>query len=48
MFYATKAEGENRVKDIFPDATFVRPSTMFGYEDRLLTNMAGTLSRLVL
>ncbi|KAJ3530080.1 hypothetical protein NMY22_g8722 [Coprinellus aureogranulatus] len=40
MFYATKAEGENRVKDIFPNATFVRPSTMFGYEDKLLTNMA--------
>lgn len=39
-FYATKAEGEARVKEIFPNATFVRPSTMFGYEDKLLNNMA--------
>ncbi|KAF6757463.1 NADH dehydrogenase [Ephemerocybe angulata] len=34
------AEGEARVKEIFPNATFVRPSTMFGYEDKLLNNMA--------
>jgi len=39
-FYATKAEGENRVKEYFPGATFVRPSTMYGYEDKLLINMA--------
>ncbi|TEB39924.1 NADH dehydrogenase [Coprinellus micaceus] len=39
-FYATKAEGESRVKELFPNATFVRPSQMFGYEDKLLTNIA--------
>ncbi|KAF9527562.1 NADH dehydrogenase [Crepidotus variabilis] len=39
-FYQTKAEGEERVKAAFPGATIVRPSTLFGYEDKLLTNMA--------
>ncbi|TFK73578.1 39kDa subunit of Ndufa9, NADH ubiquinone oxidoreductase [Pluteus cervinus] len=39
-FYATKAEGEERVKAAFPTATIVRPGTLFGYEDKLLTNMA--------
>lgn len=39
-FYQTKAEGEERVKAAFPTATIVRPGTLFGYEDKLLTNMA--------
>jgi len=39
-FYATKAEGEKRVKEVFPEATIVRPSALFGYEDKFLTNMA--------
>ena len=38
-FYATKYEGEQLVKEAFPEATIVRPSAMFGYEDRLLNNM---------
>lgn len=42
-FYQTKAEGEERVKAAFPSATIVRPGTMFGHEDKLLTNMAGSL-----
>lgn len=46
-FYATKYEGELAVKDAFPDATIVRPATLFGYEDRLLTNMAGELDFLI-
>lgn len=42
-FYAAKAEGEQLVQAAFPTATIVRPATMFGYEDKLLTNMAGML-----
>ena len=40
-FYQTKAVGEEVVKAAFPSATIVRPSTMFGYEDKLLNNIAG-------
>ncbi|KAF8636019.1 hypothetical protein AX15_000179 [Amanita polypyramis BW_CC] len=39
-FHQTKAEGEEKVKAAFSGATIVRPGTMFGYEDKLLTNMA--------
>lgn len=39
-FYRTKFEGEERVKDVFPNATIVRPGAMYGYEDKLLNNMA--------
>ena len=39
-FYTTKYEGEQLVQEAFPGATIVRPATMFGHEDRLLTNMA--------
>ncbi|KAM6494196.1 39kDa subunit of Ndufa9, NADH ubiquinone oxidoreductase [Amanita muscaria] len=39
-FYQTKAEGEEKVKAAFPGATIIRPGTLFGYEDKLLTNMA--------
>lgn len=42
-FYAAKADGEQLVKAAFPTATIVRPATMFGYEDKLLTNMAGMM-----
>lgn len=41
QFYRTKAEGEEKVKAVFPGATIVRPGPLFGYEDKLLTNMAG-------
>ncbi|KAH7913410.1 hypothetical protein BJ138DRAFT_1146141, partial [Hygrophoropsis aurantiaca] len=40
QFYRTKAEGEERVKDMFPNATIIRPGSMFGYEDKFLNNMA--------
>jgi len=42
-FYRTKAEGEELVRAAFPTATIIRPSTMFGYEDKLLNNIAGNL-----
>ncbi|KAK4698928.1 NADH dehydrogenase (ubiquinone) 1 alpha subcomplex subunit 9, partial [Phenoliferia sp. Uapishka_3] len=39
-YYRTKFEGEQAVKDAFPEATIVRPGWMYGHEDRLLNTMA--------
>lgn len=39
-FYRSKARGEALVAAAFPAATIVRPGTMFGYEDKLLNNIA--------
>ncbi|KAK7048275.1 NADH-ubiquinone oxidoreductase subunit, mitochondrial [Favolaschia claudopus] len=39
-FYQTKALGEERVKAVFPTATIVRPGAMYGFEDKLLNNIA--------
>ncbi|KAF8582810.1 NADH dehydrogenase [Ramaria rubella] len=39
-YYRTKADGEEIVRQEFPDATIVRPASMFGHEDKLLNNMA--------
>jgi uncharacterized protein YbjT (DUF2867 family) len=37
----TKAEGETRVREAFPDATILRPSIMFGPEDNFFNRFAG-------
>ncbi|KAF9285481.1 hypothetical protein BGZ68_003833 [Mortierella alpina] len=39
-FLSTKAEGENLVRSIIPSATIVRPSAMYGQEDRFLARLA--------
>jgi NADH dehydrogenase (ubiquinone) 1 alpha subcomplex subunit 9 len=39
-YYKSKAEGEERVRKAFSDATIVRPGPMYGYEDKFLNNMA--------
>jgi len=41
----TKAEGERAVREIFPDATIIRPSLVFGPEDDL-TNRFAAMARL--
>jgi len=38
--YRTKAEGEERVNAAFQGATIIRPGPLYGYEDKLLNNMA--------
>ncbi|KAI1100437.1 putative N6-adenine methyltransferase-domain-containing protein [Jackrogersella minutella] len=40
-FFATKGKGEQVARSIFPETTIVRPAPIFGYEDRLLTKLAG-------
>ena len=47
QFYRTNAEGEERVKSVFPSATIVRPASMFGCEDKLLNNMASEFGVIV-
>ncbi len=44
-FYASKAQGDAQVLNIFPKAIIMRPSTIFGSDDRFF-NLFGTLARL--
>ena len=43
-YAATKGEGEQMVLDAFPGATIVRPSIMFGEDDRFITMFADLIS----
>lgn len=40
---ATKQEGEQIVREVYPDATIVRATDMFGMEDRFFTRMASNI-----
>ncbi|EGD74983.1 hypothetical protein PTSG_07208 [Salpingoeca rosetta] len=40
-FLQSKALGEEAVASVFPSATIIRPSHIFGYEDRFLNRFAG-------
>lgn len=39
-FYQSKARGEAAVREAFPGSTIVRPSGLYGHEDRLLNSIA--------
>lgn len=39
-FYRSKAEGEDAVREAFPDATVVRPGPLYGHEDKFLNSIA--------
>lgn len=43
---ATKIEGEQAIREVFPHATIVRPTDMFGSEDRFLTRMANNVMQM--
>lgn len=42
----TKGEGEAAVREAFPGATILRPSTVFGREDQFINMFAGMVARL--
>lgn len=39
-FYQTKAQGEEAVKEAFPDVTILRPGQVYGHEDKFLNSIA--------
>jgi len=44
-YAASKAEGEQRVREAFPHATIVRPSILFGEDDNFINMFAGLIAR---
>jgi NADH dehydrogenase (ubiquinone) 1 alpha subcomplex subunit 9 len=40
----SKAEGERRVREEYPDATIIRPASIFGTQDRLINGIGRTNS----
>jgi NADH dehydrogenase len=42
----TKGQGEAAVREAFPNATILRPSTVFGPEDRFVNMFAGMVAKL--
>jgi uncharacterized protein YbjT (DUF2867 family) len=46
LYSASKGEGERLVREAFPAATVLRPSVMFGEEDRFINMFAGLVSGL--
>ncbi|HMQ92656.1 MAG TPA: complex I NDUFA9 subunit family protein [Amaricoccus sp.] len=45
-YIRARGEGEDAVRAVFPGATIVRPSVMFGPEDAFLTTLVGMVRRL--
>jgi len=43
-FLRSKAEGEDVVRSIYPDATILRPATIFGHEDKFLNRYGDLLN----
>ncbi len=43
-YYASKAAGEAAAREVFPDAIVLRPSVVFGPEDKFLNRFAGMIS----
>lgn len=45
-YYATKAAGEAAARKVFPAATILRPSVVFGPEDKFLNRFAAMVARM--
>jgi uncharacterized protein YbjT (DUF2867 family) len=45
-YASSKGEGEARVRDAFPGATIVRPSVLFGEDDKFVNLFAGLIAKL--